>query len=260
MQIVVPIKQILDPAGITFRRDKERMFVNRKDYIIEPGSKSALEAALRLKDENGEHLIQALSMGEPRAGDALREALAMGADEAYLLAGDAFGAADTAVTARILAAAIEKLAGASLIITGRASHDTGCEQIGGRLAAALDCAQVTGVYALVVDGDRVRATRRWGETFASVTAPLPAVVTIAPGAFPPRHAHGARIMSAYRDWQVQTWSPAGLGLDEQDLTPLLDQRSESFPPPLETGERFEGDPQTIAAEAIMALKLQKLVP
>jgi len=260
MQIIVPIKQILDPRGLTFRRDKERMFINRKEYIIGPGSKAAIEAALRLQDAGGGHTVIALSVGEPHADDALREALAMGCDEAYLLCDGAFAAADVDVTARILAAAIEKLAGASLVITGRASGDTGAGQIGSRLAGALDYAQVTDVYALSADGDSVQATRRWGQAFATVEAPLPAVVTVAPEAFPARYAHGARIMSAYHDWDVGIWNAAELDLDDKALTPLLAQRGQSFPPPLETGERFEGNPDSIADEAVMALKLQRLVP
>ena len=50
MKIIVAVKQILDPRGVTVRRDKERIFVNREEYIIDPGSKAALEAALRVKD------------------------------------------------------------------------------------------------------------------------------------------------------------------------------------------------------------------
>ena len=75
MKIIVPIKQILDPQGLTFRRDKERMFVNVEEYIIGPASKAAIEAALRLKGEDDQ--VLALSVGPPRADDALREALAL---------------------------------------------------------------------------------------------------------------------------------------------------------------------------------------
>ena len=265
MRIIVPVKQILDPGGLTFRRDKERMFVNREDYIIDPGSKSAVEAALRLKGDedqaSGEHgrTVVALSMGQPRADDALREALAMGCDAAYLLCDEAFDEADVSVTARVLAAAIEQLGGADLIVTGRASGDTGAGQIGPRLAEALGYAQITDVYALSVGGRGIEATRRWGEGYAAVEVSLPAVVTVAPEAFPPRYAHGARIMSAYREWDVPVWNAADLGLAEAALTPLLAKRGESFPPPLEVGEVFEGDPASIAQDVIAVLRQQKAI-
>jgi electron transfer flavoprotein beta subunit len=258
MKVIVPIKQILDPRGITFRRDRERMFINREEYIIDPASKAAIEAALRFKEANDAQLI-ALSVGERRADDALREALAMGCDAAYLLSDAPFDDADVSAIARILSEAIEKLGGADLVVAGRAAGDTAAGQIGPRLAAALDYAQITDVYALAVEEGALRATRRWGEGYAQVRCPLPAVVTVAPEAFPPRYAHGARIMRAYREWQVPMWDAADLGIDETDLAPLLVQRSQSFPPPLPVGEKFRGDPQSVAQDAVAALKLQKLI-
>jgi electron transfer flavoprotein alpha/beta subunit len=258
MKIVVPIKQILDPRGITVRRDRERIFVNREEFIIGPRSKAAIEAALRLKDA-GEATVVALSMGKPQADDALREALAMGCDEAYLLSDKAFGDADISVTARVLAAAVEKLGGADLIVAGREAGDTGAGQIGPRLAEALGYAQVTDIYALAVANGSLQATRRWGEGYAAVEVSLPAVATVAPQAFRPRYAHGARIMNAYREWEVVVWDAEDLELAEAALAPLLAFRGESFPPPLEVGETYRGDPASVAQDVVMTLKLQRLI-
>jgi electron transfer flavoprotein beta subunit len=255
MRVIVPIKQMLDPSGITIRRDKERVFVNREEYIIEPGSMAALEAALRLKDA-GEVEVVAISVGALQADDALREALAMGCDAAYLLCDGAFEEADSSVTVRVLAAAVEKLGGAELIVAGRESGDTGAGQIGPRLAEGLGFAQVTGVCAMEMADAAVRATRRWGADYATVLALLPAVVTVAPEAFPPRYAHGARIMNAYQEWDVPQWTLADLDLDDTGLKPLLTFRGESFPPPLEVGEEFRGDPTVVAREVVAALRLQ----
>jgi electron transfer flavoprotein beta subunit len=257
MKIIVPIKQILDPSGLSFRRDKERMFINREEYIIDPGSRAAVEAALRLKGD--EDQVIALSVGKPQADDALREALAMGCDAAYLLCDRAFAAADVSVTVRILAAAVERLGGADLVVTGRESRDTGAGQIGPRLAGALGYTQVTDVYALAAGDRGIQATRRWGKGYAAVEAPLPAIVTVAPEAFTPRYPHGARIMSAYREWDVTVWNAADLELAEAALTPLLAKRGESFPPPLEVGEVFRGDPDSIAQDVIAALRQQKAI-
>jgi electron transfer flavoprotein beta subunit len=256
MKIIVPIKQVLDPSGLTFRRDKERMFVNREEYIVGAGSKAAIEAALRLKDDRAQ--VIAISMGKPRADDALREALAMGCDAAYLLSDQAFEEAGISVTTRILAAAVAELGSADLIITGRASADTGSGQIGPRLAEALGYAQVTDVYALAIENGALRATRRWGERYATVKVSLPAVITVAPEAFPPRYAHGARIMNAYRESDVTVWSADDLGLAEAALTPLMALRGESFPPPLER-EVFQGAPESVVEDVVMTLKLQKLI-
>jgi electron transfer flavoprotein beta subunit len=258
MRIIAPIKQILDPRGLTIRRDKERVFVNREEYIIDPGSKAALEAALRLKEDTAATVI-AITVGEPRADDALREALAMGCDSATLLSDPIFTDADISGTIRILVAAIEGLGGADLVVAGRESGDSGAGQIGARLAGALGYSQVTDVWMLVPGEGGIECTRRWGDGFAVVRAPLPAVVTVAPEAFPPRLAHGARIMSAYREWEVPVWSAGDLRLATEDLVPQLSVRSESFPPPLEVGEVFRGDPSEVAKDVIMALKQQRLV-
>jgi len=265
MKIIVPVKQILDPGGITFRRDKERMFINREDFILDPGSKAALEAALRLKDRANEdsakssRAVIALTVGEPRADDALREALAMGCDEAYLLSDKAFKDADVSVTTRILAAAVEQLGGADLVVTGRESGDTGAGQIGARLAGALNYAQLTDVYALAIDNSTLEAIRRWDTGYATVRTLLPAVITVAPEAFPPRLPHGARIMNAYREWDVPVWQGEDLDLSETDLSPQLVLRREGFPPPLETGEVYRGDPESMAQDVVSALRLQKLI-
>ncbi len=259
MKIIALVKQILDPAGISVRRDKERVFINKEEYIVGPGSKAAIEAALQLKCDGEEHTVVALCLGKPQAEDALREALAMGCDSAYLIADKALKDADTAVAVRALAAAVQKLGGADLIVAGRQSGDTGSGQVGPRLAEALGYARVSDVFALKAEDGGLQATRRWGQGYAALEAPLPAVVTVAPEAFPARFAHGARIMNAYREWEVTTWSAADLELGEEELKPVLSMRGESFPPPLETGEVLRGDPATVAGEAVMALRLQKLI-
>jgi electron transfer flavoprotein beta subunit len=269
MKIIVLVKQILDPAGVTVRRDKERIFVNREDYIIEPGSKAAIEAALRLKDAGraSPPEVIALSLGEPRAEDALREALAMGCDQAYLLSDEAFHEADLSAVVAVLAAAVQKLGGADLVLAGREAGDSGAGQVGPRLAEALGYAGISDAYSLAAElnegsaGEAVaiQAVRGWGDGYATSRAPLSAVVSVAPEAFRPRYAPGARIMNAYREWDVTTWNAADLELDENALKPLLTFRSETFPPPLEVGERFRGEPADVAQDVIMALKQQKLI-
>ncbi len=98
----------------------------------------------------GDEII-AISVGKPRADDALREALAMGCDAAYLLCDESFEEGDVTAITRILAAAVEKLGGADLVITGRESGDTGAGQVGPRLAELLGYSQVTDVYALAAE-------------------------------------------------------------------------------------------------------------
>jgi hypothetical protein len=66
-------------------------------------------------------------------------------------------------------------------------------------------------------------------------------------------------MNAYREWDVEVWDMESLGLEAQDLTPLIVERAQSFPPPWETGEVFQGEPAAVADDAIAALRQHRLV-
>jgi electron transfer flavoprotein beta subunit len=254
MRIIVTIKQVLDPAGFTVHRRLERVFINREDYIINPNDKNALEAALRLKDTHGAEVI-ALSLGEPRVDDALREALAMGVDQAFLLTDEAFAEADAAAAALILGKATEKIGDYDLILTGQRAIDTGASQMGPRLAEYLGLPQVLEVREVSGLGNgKLRAKRNWKEGYAEVEVGLPALLSIAPQANQPRHPHGARIMNAYREWEVTAWGLAGLGLTEEELSPLIGLQRKAFPPERTLGELITGTPDEAAKELAQILK------
>ena len=260
MRVIVPIKQILDPAGFTVHRRLERVFINQESYIINSNDKNALEEALRLKDAHGAEVI-ALSLGEPRVDDALREALAMGADQAFLLTDEAFAEADAAAAALILGQAIEKIGdlgsgnGYDLILTGQRALDTGASQMGPRLAEYLGLPQVLEVRRVSgLDNGKLRAKRNWKQGYAEVEVGLPALLSIAPQANQPRYPHGARIMNAYREWEVTTWGLAELDLTEEELSPLIGLQRKAFPPERTLGELITGTPDEAAKELAQLLR------
>jgi len=254
MRIIVTIKQVLDPAGFTVHRRLERFFINRKDYIINPNDKNALEEALRLKDAYGAEVI-ALSLGEPRVDDALREALAMGADQAFLLTDEAFAKADAAAAMLILGKAIEKIGDYDLILTGQQALDTGASQIGPRLAEYLGLPQALEVRKVCdLSSGKLRAKRNWKGGCAEVEVSLPALLSVIPQANQPRYSHGARIMNAYREWEVTTWDLADLGLTEEELSPLIRFQREAFPPERTLGELITGGPAEAAKELAQVLR------
>lgn len=259
MRIIVTLKQILDPAGFTVHRRLERVFINRENYIINPNDKNALETALRLKDAHGAEVV-ALSLGEARVDDALREALAMGADQAFLLTctpDEALAEADAAAAAVILGKAIEKIGDYDLILTGQRALDTGGSQIGPRLAEYLGLPQVLEVRQVSgLDDGKLRAKRGWSWKggYAEVEVSLPALLSIAPQANQPRYPHGARIMNAYREWEVITWDLADLGLSEEEISPLIGLQRKTFPPERTLGELITGTPDEAAKELAHILK------
>jgi len=252
MRIIVPIKQILDPSGMTVNRRAERIFINREEYIINPNDKNALEEALKLKDEQG--------MGPERCDDALREAMAMGADSAFLLTDEAFEKADISVATTVLGKAIQKIGVYDLIVAGCQAADTGAGQLGPRLAEYLGLPQITEVRELVAAGDgKVKARRNQEQGYAEVGASLPVLLTVAQDANEPRYPTGAGIINAYREWEVTVWGASDLGLEAKDLEPLTEEKRISFPPERELGTKIAGAPEEAARELVQYLKATRII-
>ena len=154
MKIIVCIKQVpntteikIDPVTNTLKRDGV-------PSIINPDDKTAIEVALQLKEKCGAE-VTVLTMGPLQAEKALREALAMGCDNAYLLTDRAFAGSDTLATSTIIASAIKKL-GADLVLCGRQAIDGDTAQVGPQIAEHLDIPQIT--YVSAVDYDIERET------------------------------------------------------------------------------------------------------
>ena len=108
MNIIVCIKQVPDTNEVKINQETGTLIREGVESIINPDDKNALEEALSLREQAGGK-VTLLSMGPFQAKDALKEGLAMGADEAWLLSDRAFGGSDTWATATIMAAAIEKI-------------------------------------------------------------------------------------------------------------------------------------------------------
>jgi electron transfer flavoprotein beta subunit len=258
MRIVVILGRVLDPSGIVVKGKAGRIFVNREEYVLQPADKCALEAALRIKDTTDAEIVALPrgplpdgSTGLTTSDDVLRQALAMGADRAVY---GNLSNADDAVMARVLAAAVEKLGGADLLLTGATTLDTGQGQLGPRLAEALDWPQIVGAWTVETADGCVQAVRRDGSEYVAVEADLPAVVTVLPGALKPRYPDGVRLINVYRaEDAVERWDVAGL-VDETALQPLLEKRGQDFPPERELGVRLSGTSEEMAQALADALR------
>lgn len=257
MRILVILRRVLDPAGIVAHRRLRRLFINREEYLIQPADHCALEAALRIKDDNGAEVVVVSGQPEPD-DDTLRRGLAMGADRAIYLSGEGFEEADDAVMARVLAKVVEQLGEADLILAGATTLDTGQGQLGPRLAEAMGWPQIVGAWQVGASDGRVRAVRQDDNAYIGVEADLPAVVTVAPGALKPRYADGVRLINVYRGEgevaaALEQWDVADL-LEREALMPLLEKRGRDFPPERERGERVDGSPEEMAQTVAKALQ------
>lgn len=155
MKIIVCIKQVPNTSEVKINPETKTLIRDGVESIINPDDKNALEAALKIKDEKGAKVV-VVSMGPMQAKEALLEALAMGADSAYLISDRKFGGSDTWATATILAAAIEKIGDYDLIICGRQAIDGDTAQVGPEIAEFLNIPQVTYAKELELKDGAVR--------------------------------------------------------------------------------------------------------
>ncbi|TNF47277.1 electron transfer flavoprotein beta subunit/FixA family protein, partial [bacterium] len=137
MNIVVCIKQVPDTTKVKINPETNTLIREGVDSIINPFDNYAIEEAVRLKEAHG-GTVKVMTMGPPQAESALREAVSLGADEAYLVSDRAFAGSDTWSTAYTLAAAIRKLGGTDLILCGKQAIDGDTAQVGPSLADQLD--------------------------------------------------------------------------------------------------------------------------
>lgn len=257
MRIIVPLRRVLDPAGIVAHRRLRRLFVNREEYIIQPADHAGLEAALRLKDAHSAEVIVVSGQPEPD-DDTLRRGLAMGADRGIYLTGDGFEGADDAVTARALGAVIEQLGDVDLVLAGMTRMDTGQGQLGIRLAERLGWPQIVNAWSVEVVDGVVQAVRRDGEAPSRVEADLPAVALVASEALKPRYSDGVRLINVYRREgdvasALEKWDVADYLMPEE-LVPAVRSIGRDFPPERERGERVTGTPTELGKVIAEALQ------
>ena len=184
MHILVAVKYVPDTDEIRIDEATGTMVREGIPGIINPLDLYAVEEALRLKEKWGGE-ITVLSMGPPAAEEALREALSMGVDQAFLLTDRRFAGADTWATAYTLSRAAEKLGPFDLILCGERATDGETGQVGPELGAMLGfpvityVSQIEGLPPLSEDNPGLIRCRRLTEDgYQIVEAPLPALLTV----------------------------------------------------------------------------------
>jgi electron transfer flavoprotein beta subunit len=244
VKIVVTVKQV--PATTAEKRYTADLRLDRAsaESVINPLDEYAIEQALRLQESGAVDQVVYLSMGPSQAAEALRRALAMGGDEAYLVTDDALVGADEWATARVLASALDKLA-PDVALMGMASDDARGSLVPGAVAAIRGVPLLSyGSELRLADG--VASIRRLTATgFDIVEAPLPVVASVTDQVGEPRYASLKGIMAAKRK-PLETWSLADIGLDAGSLhgaalTRMVEARPPEGKPPTERIENVNAD-------------------
>jgi electron transfer flavoprotein beta subunit len=256
VRIAVCLKQV-PSRGVTLRLNSEGTWVQdvSLSYEINEPDIYALEEALRLKEGTTESQSEVIvcSLGPPRTQQAIKEALAKGADRALHLDDAGFEGLDAYGTARCLAAALRKER-PDLVLTGLQSDDLGFAQTGVVLAEMMGLPHSTIIIEVQLSGRGVRVKREleagW---FQWIEVPLPALLTIQSGISKPRYATLKGIMAA-KNKPIQRLSISDLGLNERDIAPRQKITKIYLPAKRATTEFLGGSAREVAVQLIDRLK------
>jgi electron transfer flavoprotein beta subunit len=210
-KIVVLVKYTPDLTS-----DRNFLADGTVDRVGTPGRLSELdehaaEQALQVQESSPGSELTYLTMGPDGAADALRKALSMGGDGAVHVQDDALHGSDAFATSLVLAEAIKRIR-FDLVVTGMASTDAGMGVVPALLAERLRVPQVTFAGRLSVNGEEVEILRDSDTSSETVTARMPAIVSVTDRTGEARYPSFKGIMAAKKK-PVQTWSLADLGID-----------------------------------------------
>ncbi|MGB9777853.1 MAG: electron transfer flavoprotein subunit beta/FixA family protein [Candidatus Bathyarchaeales archaeon] len=215
-RIIVCLKQAIDVSQLKVDPATRQLITAGAAKKISDFDKNALEEAIRIKEKFGNIEILTVTVTAEDAKTVLREALAMGADKAYMVMDPNFKEVDTLGTAYILAEAIKKIEHFDLILCGETSLDSFSGLVSARLAELLGLAHVSSVRKVSVEGDVVIAERALEEAVETVKAKMPALVSVTREINQPRIPSLMMIMKASKK-EITTWTAADLNLQKEKL-------------------------------------------
>ncbi|MGC8826624.1 MAG: electron transfer flavoprotein subunit beta/FixA family protein [Anaerolineae bacterium] len=266
MHAIVCIKQVPDTTEVKIDPVRGTLIREGVPSILNPFDTYAIEEALRLKEQFGGK-VTAISMGPPQAIEVLKEAVAMGCDDAILLSDRAFAGSDTWATAYTLSQAIRRLGEFDIILCGRQAIDGDTGQVGPGIARQLKINQLTYVCKIQhIDFEKreIRVERLLEEGREVVESRLPALLTVVKDINQPRYPTFKGIRRAsrmeYPIWtakDLEGANPAFFGLDGSPTRVVR-----VFTPPPRSGqtEIIQGETvQEQAAKLVEKLLAERII-
>nr|WP_092075009.1 electron transfer flavoprotein subunit beta/FixA family protein [Dendrosporobacter quercicolus]NSL50088.1 electron transfer flavoprotein subunit beta/FixA family protein [Dendrosporobacter quercicolus DSM 1736]SDN26700.1 electron transfer flavoprotein beta subunit [Dendrosporobacter quercicolus] len=259
LNIAVCIKSVPDPNDydkITIDMRTKTITRTGIPTIVNPADKSALEAALQVKEKYGGKVV-VFCMAPPEAKSELYEAMAMGADEAVLLSDRAFAGADTLATSYTLAQGIKQNGAFDLVFTGTESADGATAQVPSQLAEWLGIAHLWNVKEFAFNNDReIQAKVKLDNAVGEYVIKLPALLAVAREANKPRYTSAMGVMKA-RKKPLAVLGKTELKADES----LLGQQGSptwpgdiAIPSMARKGQQLTGTPEEIAVQIFTKLR------
>ena len=266
MKAIVCVKQVPDTSGKVAVNPDGTLDRASMATIINPDDKSAIEAALRLKDATGCKVV-AVTMGPPPAEGMLRELIAMGADEGVLISGREFGGSDTFATSQIIAAGIKAIGFDSedIIFCGRQAIDGDTAQVGPQIAEKLGLPQISYVADLKVEDGVVTCKRLLEDGYMTLQTKTPCLLTCVKELNDPRYMTVSGVVDCYSkpmtvlDYNALKDDPL-IEVDTIGLKGSPTNILTSFTPPLKgAGVMFDGTDKETVPTVIAKLHAKHLI-
>ena len=260
MKIIVSIKQVPDTSGKVAVNPDGTLNRASMQTITNPDDMNALEAALKIKDATGCKVV-VVTMGPAPAAGMLREALAMGADEAVLVSAREFGGADTFATSTTLTAAIRKIGveEGDIVFCGRQAIDGDTAQVGPQIAEKLGLPQVTYVTGIDYTDGQLTVRRELEDGYMTIKVQTPCLLTCIKELNTPRYMRVAGIMDCYSkpytvlDFNALVDDPM-VELETVGLKGSPTQVYKSFSPPVKgAGTMLEGADKATCEQLVSIL-------
>ncbi len=253
MKIAVLVKQIPQLSEVTVGTKGPEW--PESSLIINPFDEYAVEEALRWKEKIGCSAIT-VSFGKSSAESILRDTLALGIDDAYLVASDNFSHLDSQTSARVLAAAIRKIGDIDLVLTGKQASDDDTALVASSVAGYLDWPQIGFVKKFeTVENGRIVAWRTTDSGYDIVESSLPAVCSVV------KEINEPRLPSLKGKMKAKKAEIKKLELEQLaiDLTSAINIKSIEAPKPRPQGEILKGETGEVIEILIEKLKSEQLI-
>lgn len=217
MKIIACYKWVFDEADLVINADQS-LNTSRASSKISDYDRNVIQAAVEVTAEGDE--VICLTYGTADSQKSLKDALSRGPGRAVWVKDASALSADGAVTAKVLAAAIQKIGDTKLVLCAEGASDTYAHEVGPRLGELLGLPVVSNVSQLTVAGNTLTATRTLNEQIETVKVQLPAVVTILPEAAT-APIPGLKMVLAASKKPVTEYSISDLGLNPEQLMPKM---------------------------------------
>ena len=250
MKIAVCAKYV--PEATAARRiDPQTKRLDRSgEGVLNPFDVNAVEEALKLRDAGADAEVVIVSLGPERALEAMRRALAMGADRLVLVADEAAVGSDLVATSRILAAALERES-PDLVLFGQQANDADGAVLWAAVADRLQRPLISQVAELTLEDGKVRGKRQTEYGYDVIEAPLPAVIAVSDAINEPRYPSLKGIMGAKKKPQ-ETLSLIDLGVSAEEAGEAGSLTTvEALSDPPERGDTVKLEDDGTAAEKIL---------